>query len=81
MLNDEQFDEFKQFVAELIAPPGVIDTRQHHDDHEFIEILREREQRAQERWENIKTQLLGWGIVGIAGMIGTWAANKMGIHL
>jgi hypothetical protein len=42
-----------------------------HDEHEFLRTLIHREQIRAERWEKIKTQVLGWGIIAVAGWLGT----------
>ena len=40
------------------------------EEHDFIAMLIRREQIRFDRWEKIKTQVLGWGIIAIAGWIG-----------
>lgn len=40
------------------------------EEHAFLKAWVLREKRATERWENIKTQVLGWGALALAGWLG-----------
>jgi len=42
----------------------------HDSHHVYVDTMIERNKREQERWEKIKSQVLGWGIIAIAGWIG-----------
>ena len=55
-------------------------THKHHhdfmtDNMPYMEAFITKEKRKQERWEKIKVHVLGWGIVGIVGGIGTIVVN------
>lgn len=41
------------------------------EEHAFLKAWLVREKRAEERWEKIKTHVLGWGVVAFVGWIGT----------
>lgn len=77
-----QFDEqqLKQVLTAIFDERGKLDTEQHQKHHAFIDVLIEREQKKSQLWENIKTQVLGWGIIGVAGGLGAWLANRLGWH-
>lgn len=43
----------------------------HADHHRFIQLCIEREERRRSRWEKIRTQVAGWGIISLLAAIGT----------
>lgn len=47
-----------------------LETKTHGKHHEYIQSQIERNRIDAERWEKIKTQLLGWGVIAIVGWIG-----------
>ncbi len=48
-----------------------LDGETHHHHHEFIAELIEARKVKRERWEKIRIQVMGWGIVAALGSIGT----------
>lgn len=71
-------NEVTEAVLEALEKRATIDGGKHKGHHEFIELSRpfiesfiRREKRKQERWETIKTKVLGWGIIGLLGAVGT----------
>jgi glycyl-tRNA synthetase (class II) len=48
-----------------------IETKTHAKHHEYINSQIEMNAIAKERWEKVKTQTLGWGILALAGWLGT----------
>lgn len=65
----------KAFLAsalrEVLNEQRSIDDETHRHDHEFIKFLKEREERRIARWEKIRQQVYGWGIIMLLGSIGT----------
>lgn len=54
-------------IAHLID----IETKVHARHHEYITSQIESNARDAERWEKIKTQVLGWGAITLVGWLGT----------
>lgn len=52
---------------------------EYKEQHEFLKELLESERAKKEMMNTIKTQILGWGIMGIMGIIGTWVASHLSI--
>jgi len=63
--------DFIDALHEVLAERAEIDTDLHASHHLFIAKWIAKEKREEERWEKIKTHVLGWGIIGIIGSIGT----------
>jgi hypothetical protein len=72
-------DSIKRAVTEAIAEARHGEYPEEHKA--FIEVMMIREQRKAELWESIKSQILGWGIIGIVGAIGAYVGGKLGISL
>jgi len=51
----------------------------HDEHHQFISEFIAESRLRQERWEAIKRQVLGWGIIAIVGSLGSLIANKLHI--
>lgn len=49
----------------------VVDEELHATHHQFIEMMMEKEERRIARWEKIRTQVYGWGIITALGLIGS----------
>lgn len=70
-------DTIKSELSAFTLPHEV-----HAEHHEFIKSWIEREKVKAERWEKIRVQVAGWGIVVALGWIGTvfyqyfWASLK-----
>lgn len=73
-------DAIKQAIEEVLNDRARIDATQHSEHHEYVALLIRREQQREERWEEIKRQVLGWGIIALAGSLGTYVAQKMGVY-
>jgi hypothetical protein len=67
MEKQELLDTFN----EVLSARSRINNDIHTEHHDFIQILIEREERKKERWEKVKTQVLGWGIIGMIGAMGS----------
>lgn len=55
--------EIKDMISE------ALEKHAESDHHKFVEAMMIREQRKQEMWEKIKTQVLAWGAIGVAGFL------------
>lgn len=73
MSPDQQQMLVQEFARELDKRRSI-DEKKHAKHHQFIDTLIEREQRAAERWEAVKTHLAKWGAVGVvsACLLGLW---------
>lgn len=58
-------------LREVLHEHRTIDDETHRTDHEFIKFLKEREERKIARWEKVRQQVYGWGIIMAIGSIGT----------
>lgn len=61
---------FGDIVEEKLQHIIDIETKTHGKHHEYIQSQIDRNRRDEERWEKVKTQVLGWGVIAIAGWIG-----------
>lgn len=69
---------FEAMLAKAVEKPiaiGVAVAMREHskltaEEIEAMRVIVRREAREAERWEKIKTQVLGWGIIAIVGWIG-----------
>lgn len=69
---------FEAMLAKAVEKPiaiGVAVAMREHskltaEEIEAMRVIVRREAREAERWEKIKTQLLGWGVIAIAGWLG-----------
>lgn len=72
-------EELIEALQEALNSKRVIDNDTHKIHHQFIEMMIKKEERSVERWEKIKTQVWGWGIVAVLSAIGT-AVYKTFFH-
>lgn len=63
-------EDLQAIVEQLIAISGL-NAKEHNDHHEFIELLRKREERIIERNQKIQETVFGWLIIGGITGIGT----------
>lgn len=47
-----------------------LETKTHSKHHEYIQSQIDANRISAERWEKIKTQVLGWGVIAIVGWLG-----------
>jgi hypothetical protein len=73
MSPDQQQALVQEFARELDKRRSI-DEKRHANHHAFIETLIEREKRAAERWEAVKTHIAKWGAVGVLSgcLLGLW---------
>lgn len=64
-------EEMKEIVHEVFDAKWAKEMDVHEDHHRFIDTMIKKEERAQQRWETIKTQVLGWGVIALIGSVGT----------
>lgn len=71
-------------IEEALEGRRHVSEKEHHDHHEFIKVMIEKERRRQERWDRIKTQTIGWSITSIMTALGAavvfWVKNNGGTH-
>ncbi len=53
----------------------AINEETHREHHAYIVTLLEERQRKIERWEKIRTSVIGWLIITIFGTVGTYVFN------
>jgi len=58
-------------IHDALESRAKVNNELHTEHHAFIESLIKREERKSQMWQKIKTQVLGWGILGVVGAIGT----------
>lgn len=63
----------KEWFEHLIE----IEAKTHRKHHDYIDSEIEKNARDAERWEKIKTQVLGWGVIAIVGWLGTIALKAI----
>lgn len=71
--------ELTEVLQEVLESRRAVDDDTHKMHHQYIEMMLKKEERSVERWEKIKTQLWGWGIVAVLSAIGT-AVYKTFFH-
>lgn len=68
----------KEAMQELLNERDALDHERHHADHDFVQLLREERKRRHDRWESVKTSVLGAMILGCIGGVGSflyWVGN------
>ena len=61
--------ELEDTLHEVMDTSNSVDSNTHHEHHEFIHVLIERERRRTELWEKIKAQVAGSAILMGIGAI------------
>ena len=59
----------------------TVSEEQHRTDHEFIELLRDREARRQKRWDQVTNSTLGFVVIALIGGIGSAVVVWVKDHL
>lgn len=68
----------KEAMRELLDERDALDHERHHADHEFVKQLREERQRRHDRYEKVKTSVLGGAVLAFFGGIVSfliWVGN------
>lgn len=73
-------EDIKQMLHDVLTEYKAINDETHATHHAFIEMMISKEERKQQRWESIKTQVGGWGIVLVLAFIGQ-AVWKMAVSV
>lgn len=68
-------DEMKSAIKEALVEH--LDPKSHKEHHDFIEAMVQKEQRKQEMWQKVKTQVVGWGVIAVIGSIGAYVINHI----
>ena len=71
MLSQEDRDEFKQLVNEVLDTRSRIDQVTHKDHHKFIAMLQQEREDRHAMWEKVKGNVVGWFIIIVLGGVGT----------
>lgn len=69
-------EDMQEVMREALDERNAIGGEQHHNDHEFLQILIEREERRVQRVEKFKLSFIGGIALSILGgliWIGKWA--------
>jgi len=67
--------ELVEALREVLHENRTIIDEIHQEHHDYIALLLKREQRKEERWEKIKTQVFGWGAISFLSAIGLAVYN------
>lgn len=70
--DDDRAKLVTAIVIAMRAENGVADEL-HAKHHAYIDMLIDRDTRKKERWDTIKTQVGGWGVIAFLGAVGTGA--------
>ena len=75
MSPEDKQDIIESLVAALRAQPVAVlsmdNPEQHADDHRYVQLLIQRERKRAKRWESVRQQVMGWGIVILLSAVGT----------
>lgn len=63
-------EELKRLLHDVLTEYKAINDEVHASHHAFIEMMIKKEERKVQRWETIKTQVGGWGIILVLAFIG-----------
>lgn len=63
-------EELKRLLHDVLTEYKAINDEVHASHHAFIEMMIKKEERKAQRWETIKTQVGGWGIILVLAFIG-----------
>lgn len=72
--------DLQDVIRECLVDQNAVGGEQHHHDHEFIQLLKDREQRRVDRVEKFKSSLIGGVAISLIGgliWIGQWAAAHL----
>jgi len=72
-------EKLRSIIRDELENRSRIDCEVHDEHHQFISEFIAESRLRQERWEAIKRQVLGWGIIAIVGSLGSLIANKLHI--
>jgi len=78
MMSEEKL---RTIIRSELEDRSRVDCKIHEEHHQFIAEYIEAQQMKRERWEAIKRQVLGWGIIAIVGTLGTMIGRKFGVNL
>jgi len=74
-------EKLRTIICSELESRSRIDIDVHTAHHQFIQKYIEEQQRKRERWEAVKRQVLGWGIIALVGGLGAVVASKFGVDL
>ena len=80
MTEDELINAIQKALANHLAG----DAAKHNDDHEFIQMLKDREKRRVERWRKFQLSFIGGvALLFLSGMVwlGSFILEHLGVHL
>ncbi|MGE0373448.1 MAG: hypothetical protein AB7Q01_16430 [Gammaproteobacteria bacterium] len=70
-------DLLRDLLREELDARARVDAVTHARDHEFVALLIERRRIRAERWEKVKTHVLGWGAVAAVGWLASQVAQSL----
>jgi len=62
--------ELKEAINEVLDERDAFDGRTHSDHHRFVEEWIEERKRKEERYERLRQQVIGWGIITVLTGVG-----------
>lgn len=76
-----QEERLKEIICLALDERVRIDACEHTEQHAFIAVLMERERRRQALFDAVQKQLVGWGVIALAGLIGNYVLTHIKIDL
>lgn len=70
-MNESDKNFFLDAIRQILQEHRTIDNETHRDHHEFVKILITERKQRMDRHEKIRTQVYGWGIISLLGIIGS----------
>ena len=64
-LEKEDINSITEALVTALNANRDVENIRHKEDHDFMYLLRKREERKQELWEAVKIHLAKWGSVGL----------------
>lgn len=71
--DEMQVKRLVKAIVEEMDKRRSVSAEEHRAHHAFLDAWIQKEQRKEERWNKVRTQLTGWGIITFLGGIGAGA--------
>lgn len=65
-----------EVLDEVLNKHREIDNDRHSVHHQFVEMEMQRREERHRRWEKVKVQVYGWGIITLLSALG-WVGKKV----
>lgn len=68
-------DKLRKILREELLANSAVEPEAHKEHHDFLKEWIAKEKRKQERYEKVRTQVTGWGIISVLTGIGAAVYN------